>query len=407
MANPARSTNRPGKKTGPPETIRSNVERLTAFQPNEGWVVSCYLKLEPRDRTRAKYAIKLKNRIRDHLEWMEQNLTLSRSERQTIERDLDRVRAYLEAPTNLPVGRGIAVFASKAHDLFEALPLPHVFRSRLAVDRTPQVRELVALDDEFGLLLCAVYDRTIARFFRVTAFGVEELDSIEAEDAEPGGRFRGRRTGSGVFRGLAMPGEHNYQQRIREEKHRHFAQIAQRLFEMSRGAAVRGIVLAGVGNGAGAVQPHLHPYLEELLLGTTRLNPKSASPADVMRAALEVRQTKEREWEAQHVAQLEAGLGTRWAVNGIDATLAVLGRGQVRTLLVEPTAQATGFRCSESGRLSLQPDGCRAEGTAEPVPDVIDAAIEDALHQGGHVDVIEGDSSAVVGLAALLRFPQR
>jgi peptide subunit release factor 1 (eRF1) len=144
-----------------------------------------------------------------------------------------------------------------------------------------------------------------------------------------------------------------------------------------------------------------------MLLGTTRLNPKTTSSADVMRAALEVRQTKEREWEAQHLEQLEAGLGTRWAVNGLDATVAALGRGQVRTLLVDPAAQATGYRCSDTGRLSVQSGGCKGEGAAEPVPDIIDAAIEDALHQGGHVDVIEGESSAIDKLAALLRFPQR
>jgi peptide subunit release factor 1 (eRF1) len=50
-------------------------------------------------------------------------------------------------------------------------------------------------------------------------------------------------------------------------------------------------------------------------------------------------------------------------------------------------------------------EGC-AGTTAEPVPDVIDDAIEEALHQGCHVDVVEDAEArtAVDGLAALLRF---
>ena len=44
---------------------RDAVARLAAIQPGPHWVVSCYLKLEPRDRTRGKYLIKMKNRVRE------------------------------------------------------------------------------------------------------------------------------------------------------------------------------------------------------------------------------------------------------------------------------------------------------------------------------------------------------
>src|SRR4051794_26711228 len=40
------------------------LERLTRIQPDHYRVVSCYLKLEPRDRSRGKYFIKLKKRIK-------------------------------------------------------------------------------------------------------------------------------------------------------------------------------------------------------------------------------------------------------------------------------------------------------------------------------------------------------
>jgi peptide subunit release factor 1 (eRF1) len=52
---------------------------------------------------------------------------------------------------------------------------------------------------------------------------------------------------------------------------------------------------------------------------------------------------------------------------------------------------------------------CDGEGEADRVPDVVDEAIEEALRQGGHVEVVEdGDArDGVDGLAALLRFKQR
>ncbi len=388
-----------------PESVRPLVERLARLQAGDHWVVSCYLKLEPRDRARGKYLIKLKNRIRERLAWLERG-GLSRAERETVGRDLERVREYLEDPGNLPPGRGIAIFACGPLGLLAAVPLPQVFRSRLAVDRTPLVRELAALDDEFGRVLCAVYDRTSARFFDVSAFGVEELPGLAAGDSTRAHRFHGVSSVTRPGPGIASLGEHNFNQRIRAEKQRHYAQIAQRLFELTRADAVRGIVLAGTGTETGAVRPHLHPYVAELVLGSVRANPKTVAPPDIYRAVLEVQRESERAWEAEHVRSLREGLGMGWATNGLEATLRALARGQVRTLLVDAEHARGGFRCADSGRLTAAADGCKGEGTPEPVPDVIDEAIEEALRQQAHVDVIEdrGSRAGVDGLAALLRF---
>src|SRR5205823_495094 len=94
----------------------------------------------------------------------------------------------------LPVSRrrSAGARACGTLDLFEVLPLPHVHRSRLAVAPVPLVRELVALEEEFGTILVAACDRTSARFFEVTAYDVVELPSLTAEATRPG-KFHGQR----------------------------------------------------------------------------------------------------------------------------------------------------------------------------------------------------------------------
>ncbi|GIW50872.1 MAG: peptide chain release factor 1 [Gemmatimonadales bacterium] len=388
-----------------PQTIAELISRLEGIQAGDHWIVSCYLKLEPRDRTRGKYLIKLKNRVKDQIEWLE-TIGLERQERETVIRDLKRVQDYVSIPGNLPGGRGIALFACEPIGLFEAIPLPAVFRARLAVARTPLIRELAALDDEFGLVVCVVYDRTGARFFKITAFDVEELPGLVAEPVTRSGRFRGDVTVARPGPAVAAAGEHNFNQRIRSEKHRHYANIAQRLFEITRNLPLRGIVLGAIGTEAAAVRPHLHPYLDRMVMGTARLNPGTVTPAEVREAVLEVRRQAERTWEREHVEALREGLGTGWAVNGVEETLRALSRGQVRTLLVDAEAAVRGWRCGESGRLTVVERNCRGEGEPQPVPDVIDDAIEEALRQRCQVDVVE-DSEVrreIDGLAALLRF---
>ena len=391
--------------------IGTLIGRLAAMGATRHWVVSCYLKLEPRDRGRGKYLIKLKNRAKRLLADLEAR-GLARAERAEVERDVERIRDYLSHPGQLPAGRGIAIFACGPAGLFEAVPLPLVFRSRLVVDHSPLVRELAALDSEFGRVLCTAYDRTNARFFAVSAHGVEELPHLTAGDTTRSARFHGPSKGrggrgrgdGGAAVGPSAPGEHNFNQRIREEKQRHYAQIAQRLFELIQEQPVRGVVLAGTKADVGAVEPHLHPYVADAVLGTARLNPKDASEVEVLEAVLDIQMETERVWERRHLAELGEGRGTGWALNGVTATLGALARGQVRTLLVDSTAERPGFRCRGDGRLTVTAADC--DGDAEPVLDVLDEAIEEALRQGAQVDVIEDPAvqTRVDGLACLLRF---
>lgn len=325
-------------------------------------------------------------------------LGLERPIQEEIARDLDRVQQYVRTPNNLPSTQGLAIFACEGIGLFEALALPVVHRSRLAVDRSPLVRELASVEEEFGRLLTVVLDRTAARFFEVTAYETRELSGLRADNTR-GRRFRGGQAGT-------MWGEHTYHNRIRQEKQRHFEAVARELFAIDRRQPAHGLVLAGTGSEARAVEPFLHNYLVERVIGTARLNLKEATPAAVHAATLAVREAWERESERAAVHEMLEGLGSGWAVNGLDRTLRALARGQVRSLLVDADASEPGFRCGESGRLARTERECRDEGEPLAVLDVVDDAIEEALRQGVEVNVVyEPDArTSVEGLAGLLRF---
>jgi peptide chain release factor subunit 1 len=367
-------------------------------QPGRQRVVSCYLKLEPRDRSRGKYLIKLKNRARSLIEGLGR-IGLDRDIEDAVRRDIERVVEYLRVPANLPATQGIAVFACSGIDLFEAIPLPVVHRSRLSVDTSPLVRELASLEDEFGRILTAVVDRTGARFFEVTAFDARELPSLHSPSTR-GKRFHGDGDGAPGW------GEYAYNSRIREEKQRHFEAVARQLFEVDRRQPAHGVVLAATGADAGAVEPFLHSYVAERLMGSVKLGLRQATPALVHEATLAVRTAWERETEQHLVEEVVEAEGAGWAVNGVRDTLKALSRGQVRSLLVHADVAVPGFRCADTGRLALTERDCRGEGEPIPVIDVIDDAIEEALRQRVDVNVVYDEEAAdrIDGLAGLLRF---
>src|SRR5204863_9185187 len=85
--------------------VRAAIERLSRVQPGAYHVVSCYLKLEPRDKTRGKYLIKSKNRIREAPAGL-QRQELERAPRARLAADLVRVHGYCREPTPLARARG-------------------------------------------------------------------------------------------------------------------------------------------------------------------------------------------------------------------------------------------------------------------------------------------------------------
>jgi peptide chain release factor subunit 1 len=382
----------------PDTNISDKLARLSRIRAGNHRVVSCYLKLEPRDRSRGKYLIKVKNRIKAVSDVLDR-IELPRSGRDAVRGDLQRIEDHLKSPENLPPTQAVAVFASRPLNLFESVPLPWVYRSRLVVDRTPLTRELASIDDEFGRLLTVVFDRASARIFEVTAFECTEILGVPAIYTR-GKRYRGEK------QGMFGPSEHDYHTRIREEKNRHFAQIAQQLFTLNQRRPYLGVVLAATGVDAGALAPFLHSYLADRVMGFARLNPRDVTPAAVRDATLKVRTEWERQSERALMDELAEAVGTGWAVNGMAATLRALARGQIRALLVGADAAQSGFRCRDTGRLALTERECRDEGGAEPVVDVVDDAIEEALRQRVNVNVIyeEDPDDKIDGIAGLLRF---
>ncbi len=392
---PARSRSRPAGSSG---EIRRQLHRLVRIQPGEHWIASCYLKLEPRDRVRGKYLIKFKNRMREVIEALPAE-GLTREEMEVVKADLDRIQDHIRTPDLLPPTQGLAVFASTPLRLFEAIPLPRVYRSRLLVARTPLVRELAAIEDEVGRLLAAMVDRAGASLFEVTAFEAREIDQFSS------GTGRGRRYHFDRH-GAPGAGEYRYHTRLRHERDQLFAEVASRIFDLDRREPVRGIVLGSSGNEAEQLRKFLHPYLAGKVMGTIRGRQKGFGPGEVHRLVLEAREDYERRLERHQVAEMLLGQGSGWAVNGIAPTLEALSNGQVRTLLVRADAGVPGFRCAVTGRLTLSARECRGLGNAIPVPDVIDDAIEEALRQRIDLDVVfEPDAAETInGLAALLRF---
>jgi len=373
------------------------IERLAAITPGRQRVLSCYVRLGPRDRTRAKYLTEVRNRARA-LEQDPMFLSLSPDERGEVSRGIAALLDYLATPARLPHARGLALFACESLGLFAAVPLPRVHRTRLVLDDTPWIAELVALEDEFEPVLVALSDRTHARFFETTPMAATELAGL-VEPARRGGKFHSDRGDAPGW------GERDYHNRLEAERHRRYAAVGHRIEELARRRVIRGIVLAGPVKDTAALIRFLPHRLAERLLGTVRLNPTSATVTDVRTAAMAAAEDHDARAIATELRMLRETLGTGWTVDGPAETLRALHRGQVRTLFVQEEFEGQGYRCTATARLVLAPGDCRGEGGVRLVRALADEAIEEALRLRAKVVVVPREATGAIDrMAATLRF---
>jgi len=393
----SRSSSRKRAAAGRAATdFQSALQELLALGNTRGWVVSCYLKLEPGDRAGEKYRIKLKNRLRQAEQRLDV-LGFRHGERETVLAHLGRIEAFFGHTPNLAGARGVAVFA--ANGMFRVVRLPYVLRSRVLVDRTAVVGELVALAETGTRLLVAVADRKAARLFDVGLDAASELDGLIAPEATRAKRFHPERDSA------PGAGEYRFHNRIREEKQRHLARVADAVGRAFRGGPYDGVVVGGSGTDAEALLPHLDSAVQGKVLGTLRLAPKGVTPAELREQAFALLADAAETAAAEAVGEVAGLVASGWATDGVEATLKALARGQIRTLIVDHDAVIPGYRMSASGRLATAPSGTRAEGEPVPVADLLDDAIEEALRQRARVLVVRGPMARrIERLAGLLRF---
>ena len=382
--------------------VAERLARLTGVDPAPHRVVTCYLKLEPRDRSRGKYLIKLKNRVREVVA----GAAAARARPAGPGGGRARPRAGAAVPARRrPISRRPRASRSspaRRIGLFEALPLPVVLplpprggRARRWCASSPRSRTSSAACSRW----CSTGRAPDSS--RSPPTTAEELPGLRA-DSTRGKRFHGDQNGPGW-------GEHTYNNRIRTEKQRHYEAIARELFAIDRRQPAHGIVLAGTGHGGGrgrAVPPQLsgraghrdraaQPEGGDAAPRCTRRRWPCARPGSA---------TSER--DAGRARCIEA-LGSGWSVNGHRRRrCARCPAARCGRCSSTPTPASRASAAATSGRLARTERECRDEGEPVPVLDVVDDAIEEALRQGVDVNVVYETEArdAVDGLAGLLRF---
>jgi len=404
------------------EDLKETLERLAEFRPQEFFITTLYLRLMPEDRQDNKYLRVFKNLVKKKEKDLE-SLNPSKEVRSSVEGDIKKIEEFLSEPSNLKGCRGIAIFSCSRLGLFEYVKLPYVYRNRLAFSPDPLVREIAAIDEEFGRVAVLLVDRKHVRYFLADITGiVEKVDFVEplttrAHRFHSGGALLKGAEGTFQYR---MPsrgaapnvvqhgvGEWRFHTRLREEWHRILKLAADALFEEWKRVHFDKLIIGGfLEEGLREIENFLHPYVKERLIGYIEATPEEVKPHQVWEKVLELLWKKDREQEEEIIKELQELSGEGLAVNGTSRVLEMLAVGNVRTLIIPEDFEKPGYLCPKSHLAFLKPECPLPEEKPIEISDVVDEALEEALDQRATVEVIIDKElqKKVDGLGALLRF---
>ncbi len=359
---------------------------------------SLYLDLSSPKFTTKDAEILLKGMVKEKKREVER-LGVGREESQSVVGDLERISKYVSTELDRKGAKGIAVFSSSAAGLWEAYPLPGAVRNVLVVDRGPYIRPFTMLLDEYKRYCTVLVDRESARVFAVALGEIQEHSQVFGE--VPG---KVKASGWGGYE------ERRIERHIEDHVHRHLKYVAEVTYDFFERNKFDRLIVGGRGDVTGEFEKLLHSYLKERVAARISVD-TSASLEDALKKTTDAARQIEERFDKELVQRLvesakSAGLG----VLGLAATLRVLRRGQVRTLVLEKGYVEKGIVCEKCRFLGIDEKKCPVcEEKPRVVEDIVEEAIREALRQNAeivHVSVPtelekEGHIGAILRFAAI------
>jgi peptide subunit release factor 1 (eRF1) len=367
------------------------METLAALEPSPFPVISLYLSLAPNQNGRESYEQFVRKVLSDRA----RALPAESPERESFERDAERIRQYLDSEKQ-PSWQGIAIFACSGADLFETIPLETPFDDHwMFVGSSPHLYPLAKLVDTYPRYAAVSLDTNKARIqvFSLAAAGrAEQVVSDKTRRTSKGGWSQAR-----------------YQRRADNVHVNHMKEVVDALGKVVREEKIEQIVIAGDDVAVAMLREQLPAELAEKIVDVVKLH-GNAQDASFLETTFDAIRTKDAATDAEKVEELigewqSGGLG----VAGPEATLSAFELGQVDELIITGSVESLKpvQKLPDAAPAQMQADTSGPEtGIDEARLKLSAELIKLAQQTSARVRFIEDASllEEVGGVGALLRF---
>jgi peptide chain release factor subunit 1 len=374
---------------------RDIIRELAAFESPENCAITFYYQpTAPKDKSHREETILVKDLVRESLREAEKD----GGKNECARKDLRRILEVVEG-LHGNGRRAKAIFANDKTGAWREFDLPPAFtETQLIINRRFHLKPLAAVLESVPSVCVCLIDRSKARLFRYQDEQIEEIGDYFNELPR-----RGRSDGFGGY------DAGHAERKVQNDAKQHYKFVAETMLELYERGFFKMLVVGCRDEQWADIEPELHSYLRNHLLGRFRIDPATAT-ADQVKSnterILDEHLGRRRHTIVQEVLG-EAQRNGRGAV-GLRRVLRSLETGEVQILLIGDHFKSPGYECRNCGHIDMRVvDACAM--CAQPVSemdDIGDAIIGQAFRNGVEVMHIAGDQEFEKAghIAALLRF---
>lgn len=367
------------------------MEQLAALEPSPFPVISLYLSLSPNQNGREDHDQFIRKVLNDRAK----ALPAESPERESFEKDAERIRQYLQG-VKQPSWQGLAIFASSGAELFEAIPLDTPFDDHwMFVGSTPHLYPLAKLVDTYPRYVALSLDTNKARIQVFSLAAAERVEQVVSDKT--------RRNSKGGW------SQARYQRRADNVHMNHMKEVVEALDKVVREENINQIVIAGDDQAVVKLREQLPQPLADKIVDVVKLQ-RNAQDASFIEATFDAIRVKDAETDAEKVQELmdewqSGGLG----VAGPEATLSAFELGQVDELIITGSVESLKpvQKLPDAAPEAMQADTSAADsGIDEARLKLAAELIKLAQQTSARIRFIEDASllQEVGGVGALLRF---
>jgi peptide subunit release factor 1 (eRF1) len=373
------------------QPLSQRMETLAALEPSPFPVISLYLSLTPNQNGRESYD----QFVRKVFAERAKALPLESPERQSFEKDAERILQYLDGEKD-PAWHGIAIFACSGAELFETITLETPFDDHwLFVGSTPHLYPLAKLIDTYPRYAAVLLDTNKARILVFSLAATERDEKIVGEKT--------RRSSKGGW------SQARYQRRADNIHMHHMKEVVDALEKIVRDENINQIVIAGEEVALPKLREQLPGHLAEKVVDTITLQ-RNAQGAEILESTLTSIRMQDAVSDVEKVQELfdewkSGGLG----VAGPEATLTAFQMGQVEELIITGSVDTLKpvQKLPDDATVEMQADTSAPDGPVDEARLKLSAElIKRAQQTAARIRFIEDASllEEVGGVGALLRF---
>ena len=371
------------------DVTAAEIRKLVDRPETEAPVTSVYLNTDGARFPKAgDYEARLDALLRDLRKAADE---LGDPRRDAVIADCDAISRWVRNDFTRGDVRGIALFASGG-EIFETVQVAIGVRNIARINSTPYVVPLEALLGRHHHIGLVIVERDKARIVRY-----QMGRALEYQDVASDVHGQHKQGGWSQLR---------YEKNIAHEVLHHFKDTVEVLRLLHAEAPLDALVLAGPHEEAMNFSKQLHPYLQQIVHGDPISVAPLSSLAELKERLVEIEQSLVSSRRSHLLQRLAAAQGTaEKAARGLRHVLEATNSKAVEVLFVVEGAGQPGYK-SSTGMLALHEADAAAYGEpVEPVEDLIDEVIEEAVRGGAHIELFR-DEVRLDGhpVAALLRF---